>query len=52
LGLQAENFNKYPTLPEFSTTPSMYRISMPGYTPGITWQINQEGRVWKSTMAQ
>lgn len=48
LGLQAEDFNRYPTLPEFSSTPSMYQITMSGYTAGNTWQINQEGRVWKS----
>jgi hypothetical protein len=48
LGLQAEDFNRYPALPEFSSTPSMYRITMSGYTAGITWQINQEGKVWKS----
>lgn len=48
LGLKKENFKSYPEPPEFSSTPSMYRITMQGYADRGAWHINQEGRVWKS----
>jgi hypothetical protein len=52
LGFHAEDFNRYPAPPEFSSTSSMYRITMPGFSTGITWQINQEGKVWRSKVNQ
>ncbi len=52
LGLETEDFKGYTALPQFSTTPSLYQITMPGFSKGITWQINQEGRVWKSIVSQ
>ncbi len=48
LGFKAEDFRQYPGIPEFSSTPSVYLITIPGYTEGINWHINQEGKVWKS----
>ncbi|UCG28902.1 MAG: carbohydrate-binding family 9-like protein [Bacteroidales bacterium] len=49
LGLQNTSFKELPAIPQFFICGTQYEIIMPGFLPGITWHIDNEGRTWKTT---